>query len=126
MQKLSLLSRPIASFSCSRRVSCGAGVIFESNAIARYVARLRRDTELTGRSFFETAQVDSWVDFCSHEIELPATLWIYPVLGWREFKQTLHDKAVPDLFRALSTLERHLISRTYIVGEAVTLAVRRR
>ncbi len=33
------------------------GSIFESNAIARYIGRLRRDTELYGVSFFETAQV---------------------------------------------------------------------
>ena len=33
------------------------GCIFESNAIARYVARMRRDTELYGVSFFESAQV---------------------------------------------------------------------
>jgi glutathione S-transferase len=35
--------------------------IFESNAIARYVARMRRDTELTGVSFFESAQVDRYM-----------------------------------------------------------------
>lgn len=33
------------------------GTIFESNAIARYVGRMRRDTELYGVSFFESAQV---------------------------------------------------------------------
>lgn len=33
------------------------GVLFESSAIARYVARIRRDTELLGRSFFEAGQV---------------------------------------------------------------------
>ncbi|CAN0447760.1 unnamed protein product, partial [Hapterophycus canaliculatus] len=32
------------------------GPIFESNAIGRYVARMRRDTELYGVSFFESAQ----------------------------------------------------------------------
>jgi elongation factor 1-gamma len=46
------------------------GAIFESNAIARYVARIRRDTELYGATFFESAQVDSWVDFSAHDIEL--------------------------------------------------------
>lgn len=33
------------------------GVLFESSAIARYVARIRRDTELLGKSFFEAGQV---------------------------------------------------------------------
>ena len=46
------------------------GTIFESNAIARYIARIRRDTELYGVSFFESAQVDSWIDFSAHDIEL--------------------------------------------------------
>lgn len=46
------------------------GSIFESNAIARYVARIRRDSELYGVSFLESGQVDSWIDFCSHDIEL--------------------------------------------------------
>ena len=47
------------------------GSIFESNAIARYVARVRRDTELYGATFFESGQIDSWIDFCCHELELP-------------------------------------------------------
>ena len=33
---------------------CHAGSIFESNAIARYVARIRRDTDLYGVSFFDS------------------------------------------------------------------------
>ena len=51
------------------------GTIFESNAIARYVARLRSDADLYGRTFYESAVVDSWIDFCAHELELPCTLW---------------------------------------------------
>lgn len=47
-----------------------AGTIFESNAIARYVARIRRDTELYGSTFFESGQVDSWIDFSANDIEL--------------------------------------------------------
>ena len=42
-----------------------AGSIFESNAIARYVARVRRDTELYGATFFDSAVIDSWIDFCA-------------------------------------------------------------
>jgi elongation factor 1-gamma len=46
------------------------GSIFESNAIARYVASMRRDTGLTGAHYFESGLVDSWVDFSAHDIEL--------------------------------------------------------
>ena len=98
------------------------GCIFESNAIARFIARIRADTELYGASFFESAQIDSWVDFASHEIELPASMWFYPVFGYMPFNGAATAKAKEDLKKALAVLEKHLLHRTYLVGEQVTLA----
>ena len=98
------------------------GVIFESNAIARYVAGLRRDSELLGASYYESGLVDSWLDFCSNEIELPACLWVYPVLGLAEYDADLFAQAKTDLFAGLATLESHLLLNTYLVGNAITLA----
>lgn len=54
-------------------------VIFSSHAIARYLGGLRRDTLLLGSSLQDNAAVDSWMDFCAHELELPACVWYYPV-----------------------------------------------
>jgi elongation factor 1-gamma len=99
-----------------------AGSIFESNAIARYVARMRRDTELFGVSFFESALVDSWIDFSAHNIELPATLWFYPVLGYIPYNAIATAKAKTDLAKALTVLEKHLQDKTYLVGHKITLA----
>lgn len=98
------------------------GSIFESNAIARYVARMRRDTELYGVSFFESAQVDSWIDFCNHDLELPATVWFYPVLGYMQYNESATAKAKADMSRALSALNNHLSDKTYLVGQKITLA----
>jgi elongation factor 1-gamma len=98
------------------------GSIFESNAIARYVARLRADAHLMGYSFFESGQVDSWVDFSAHELELPATLWYYPVLGSAPYNPAIAARAKADVTRALKVVECHLMERTYLVGERVTLA----
>lgn len=103
-------------------VRCVAGSLFESNAIARYVARLRRDTNLYGANFFESAQVDSWIDFCSHEIELAATMWFYPVLGYMPYSENATGKAKETLANALNVLENHLADKTYLVGEQITLA----
>ena len=58
------------------------GVIFSSAAMARYVAGLRRDTGLLGNSLQEQAAVDSWMDWCAQDIELPACVWWYPVAGY--------------------------------------------
>jgi elongation factor 1-gamma len=99
-----------------------AGNLFDSNAIARYIARIRRDTELAGRSFFETAQVDAWMEFCSHEVDVPATTWIYPVLGYAQFNAAHQKQAEEGLHKALATLERHLLPRTFVVGNSITLA----
>ncbi len=98
------------------------GVIFESNAIARYIARFRRDSELFGSSFFDSASVDSWIEFCVHEVELPATVWFYPVIGYMPYVEAAVTKAKGDLLNSLKVLEDHLASRTYLVGEKITLA----
>lgn len=98
------------------------GPIFESNAIARYIARIRRDSDLYGRTFYESAVVDSWIDFCAHELELPATMWVYPIIGYMPFNATAHAKAKDHVSKALKTLDAHLNLKTYIVGESMTLA----
>lgn len=99
-----------------------SGAIFESNAIARFVARIRNDTGLLGCGNVAAAQVDSWIDFCSHEIELPATLWFYPVLGTLPFNPAAAAKAKADLGKALEVLNNHLSDKTYLVGHRITLA----
>jgi elongation factor 1-gamma len=98
------------------------GCVFESNAIARYVARMRADTELCGRTFFDSGLVDAWVDFTAHEIELPATMWVFPVLGYLEDRPELTEKSVEELRAALKIVESHLAARTFLVGERITLA----
>lgn len=98
------------------------GAIHESNAIARFIARIRADTHLMGYSFFEQGKVDAWLDFVSHELELPATMWVYPVLGYTAFDKKLHGKAVADTHKALAVLNKHLTANTFLVGHHVTLA----
>ncbi len=62
------------------------GALFESNSIARYIAKLRRDTGLNGNgSVIEEAAVDMWCDFAVNKLELPACVWFYPVVGYMPF-----------------------------------------
>jgi len=98
------------------------GSIFESNAIARYVARLRSDTDLYGASFFESALVDQWVDFSANEVEPATAMWLYPIKGWVAFDTEAHAAAVADVEKSLTVLENHLATRTFLVGHRVTLA----
>jgi len=99
-----------------------SGAISRSSAIARYLGKVRRDTELAGSTFFETAQVDSWLDFTSTELELPAALVVGPAFGTAQKDAVLEAEGKAKLVAALGTLEEHLLPRTYLVGEAITLA----
>ncbi len=49
------------------------GNLNESNSIAKYISGLKADSVLLGGTYFETAEVDQWIQFNSHNIELPAT-----------------------------------------------------
>jgi len=99
------------------------GTIFESNAIARYIAKLRRDTGLTGDgSIVEEAAVDSWIDFSANNIELPACVWWYPAAGFMPFQEAAYEKAKKDLAAALTVLNNHLLHKTYIINDQITLA----
>lgn len=97
-------------------------VIFESNAIARFLAKIRTDTGLCGDNVMEGAAIDSWVDFAANEVELPASIWFYPVAGYMPFNKDAYGKAKGDLAKALEILNSHLLTRTYLVGDQVTLA----
>ena len=80
---------PILEVSSSASNSSGGtgtnSTIFGSNAIARHLARLRRDSGLMGSNLEEEAEVDAWVEFASQDVELPATVWVYPVCGYMPF-----------------------------------------
>ncbi|CAI8600688.1 unnamed protein product [Vicia faba] len=56
------------------------GAVFESNAIARYVARLG-DNNLFGSSPIDLAHVDQWIDFASLEIDSNLSKLCIPRLG---------------------------------------------
>jgi len=97
-------------------------VIFESNAIARYLAKIRRDTGLAGENVYEEASIDAWVEWSANELELPCCVWFYPVAGYMPFHPDAYTKAMADVSNALSVLNEHLMDKTYMVGDRITLA----
>jgi len=99
-----------------------SGCICEAAAIARYVARLRADTNMYGASFFEAGLVDQWIEFTKNELDLPVGMWIYPVLGFIESNEANTAKAQQDILRAFKVLNEHLSTSTFLVGDGVTAA----
>jgi elongation factor 1-gamma len=98
------------------------GSIFESNAIARYVARIRNDTDLYGSSFFESSQVDQWVDAVANELEPALTVLYYYTNKIYNISEEQHGEALKDIEKFLNILNNYLLTRTYLVGNKITLA----
>lgn len=98
------------------------GPIFESNAIARYVARLNKDTTLYGSSPIEYGRIEQWIDFASLEIDAHILRWFVPRVGFAVYLPPVEEAAINSLKRALGALNTHLASNTFLVGHSVTLA----
>lgn len=97
------------------------GCLFESNAIARYVAR-QGESNLLGSNAYEASLVDQWLDFASGEIGLPAAAWLYPIFGIVPQNVQATKQAKGDIRAALGVLNEHLSTKTFLVGERLTLA----
>lgn len=98
------------------------GPIFESNAIARYVTRLKADNPLYGYSLIEYAHIEQWIDFATLEIDANILRWFIPRIGFAMYLPPAEEAAISALKRALEALNTHLAYNTYLVGHSVTLA----
>ncbi|XP_022899936.2 elongation factor 1-gamma [Onthophagus taurus] len=90
----------------------------DSNAIAYYVS----NEQLRGKNAFDQAQVLQWVGFAESDILPPACAWVFPVLGIMPFNKQTFERSKEDMKLALNVLNTHLLTRTFLVGERVSLA----
>jgi len=98
------------------------GVIFESNAIVRYIARAGDKTHLYGKSAFEAGLVDQWVDFAANTIDLAAWSLVLPIEGIISNNALATKKAGEQIKKVFQILDSHLSTRTYLVGNRVSIA----
>ncbi|KAG7470719.1 hypothetical protein MATL_G00116830 [Megalops atlanticus] len=92
--------------------------IQESSAIANYVA----SDVLRGTSPQEKALVQQWVNFAEGEIVPSMAAWVYPTMGVANCDEQASKKAREAVLGMLSILNEYLQPRTFLVGDAVTLA----
>uniref|UniRef100_A0A2K5IW59 GST C-terminal domain-containing protein n=1 Tax=Colobus angolensis palliatus TaxID=336983 RepID=A0A2K5IW59_COLAP len=92
--------------------------VFESSAIAYYVS----NEELRGSTPEAAAQVVQWVSFADSDIVPPASTWVFPTLGIMHHNKQATENAKEEVRRILGLLDAHLKTRTFLVGERVTLA----
>ena len=96
----------------------------QSNSMVRYVARIKSQANMYGTNPAEQSQIDGWIDFSLNELELPAGVWTYPMLGVADFspsKEAL-EQAKVDVKSALERLNSYLKDHTYLVGDLLSCA----
>ncbi|KAJ7868546.1 elongation factor 1-gamma [Mycena olivaceomarginata] len=97
--------------------------LFEGLAIARYFASLAPNSGLLGHTKEDAALVDQWIHLTESEAVFNASQIALLLMG----KLTPYSKPIHNTFherqtRALATLEKHISTRTFFVGERITLA----
>lgn len=101
------------------------GAIFESNAIARYVARVGRDsTGLLGATPYEQSLVDQWISFCESYVEPTMyKLWMFHY-GIFPFKEQDFQELINHHKRVWQWLETHFSKNKtkFLVSDRITLA----
>ncbi|CAB4032463.1 Elongation factor 1-gamma [Paramuricea clavata] len=92
--------------------------IFESNAIAYYVA----NAQLRGNNDKDAALIQQFINFADNEILPSAATWVFPTYGIMQYNKQATDKAMDEIKKCLAYLNDHLLTKTYLVVEQITLA----
>ncbi|TPP41685.1 Elongation factor 1 gamma, conserved domain family protein [Leishmania donovani] len=95
------------------------GYLFESNAIMRHIARVEKSgAKLYGATPFESSQVDMWLDFASSELDAHNMPYLMETFAGIPAAES----AMATLEESLAGLELWLETRTFLVGERMTVA----
>ncbi|KAJ7258066.1 hypothetical protein B0H12DRAFT_1110037 [Mycena haematopus] len=97
--------------------------LFEGVPIARYIATLAPNSGLLGHTKEEAALIDQWIHVTESEAVFSTTQINYLVKGiLTPYSKPIHNTFLERQTRALATLEKHISTRTFFVGERITLA----
>eukprot|EP00127_Corallochytrium_limacisporum_P005165 Clim_evm5s200 gene=Clim_evmTU5s200 len=92
--------------------------IFESDALLSYAGA----PALTGSTDLERALIQQWLSFETTVVRPAADVWWFPIEGNTPYNKGAETKAKEDIKKALSVLNSHLRSRTYLIGERISIA----
>jgi glutathione S-transferase len=101
--------------------------LWESNAIALYLASLRPESGLLPRDPKQAAQVDQWLFWKSSHFYPPFGRIAFErvikgVFGMGTPDEAVVEQAIKDFGQFASVLDAHLASRSFVVGDRLTLA----
>ncbi|KAI0701218.1 elongation factor 1-gamma [Cytidiella melzeri] len=96
--------------------------LFETSAIARYIASLAPNSSLLPSDPKDAALVDQWNSVADSEIAYPVSIAVQLCRGILPSTKSLYTAFVERALRGLTTVESHLSTRTFLVGERISLA----
>lgn len=92
--------------------------LFEACSIAYFVA----NDQLRGTTHEDRTSVIQWVNYGSNDVASAVSSWVFPALSLVESTPQNVQRAKDDLRRVFAHLNETLKTRTYLVGERLTLA----
>ncbi|XP_015788318.1 elongation factor 1-gamma [Tetranychus urticae] len=92
--------------------------VFGSNAAAIQVA----NAQLKGANDKNRVEIEQWIDWSDNDLYQSVATWMYPTLGFIEASRPSVERAKSEVKSALTALNKYLSTRTYLVGERITLA----
>ena len=95
----------------------GDVVVWESNAILRYLASRHGPTPLWPDDLGQRAQIDRWMDWSSISLTPPLTR-----LRKARASGQADDKDLPSVLVAIASLESWLGAHAYLAGDSLSLA----
>jgi len=96
--------------------------LFEGVSIGRYVASFGPNSGLLGGSPEDAALIDQWIHLADTEVDIYINFIRGLCAGRIPYNKQTHVSLTDRQNRALQTLETHISTRTYFVGERITLA----
>ncbi|KAH8689627.1 hypothetical protein BGW36DRAFT_433630 [Talaromyces proteolyticus] len=103
-------------------VGANGFVLTEAIAIAIYLTSQNEKTTLLGKTKQDYASILRWMSFANSEIIPRFGPWYRPLLGLEPYNKKAVDEAAKVALATVAVFETHLATRTYLVGERLTLA----
>ncbi|KTW31597.1 hypothetical protein T552_00235 [Pneumocystis carinii B80] len=94
----------------------------ETNAIAIYFASQNEKTTLLGKTKQEYASILQWMSFANTDLIRSIALWFFPLVGRMPYSKKVVDENQEEANRLCKYINCFLKSRTFFVGERLTLA----
>ena len=98
------------------------GMIAETVAILKYLARQNPDSGLLGQSRLQRAQVEQWLSYANCHIGANVEVIESTLFGYIETFQDEFNTATSDIKSQIKTLDTRLNGQDWLVGERLTLA----